>query len=904
MTENTNYTQRLNSIKSELDESFVFYTKQDVKNKLEEIYSANEEGSFSALSSLEDELLQMLKYVLKEKTELEPRLITNCDNDSMLEEIKAENKNKIKEYLVELKTVGLLNLDKLFLSSFNSLIAEYKSSKDYMERLVARLLRTKGHDENEIENTPTRVLILKQFINAFGYDAVESLATPELEEIVKSKYGTVENIKDDIFDYVQFDNIKKEASSTVDICETAEAITDFLAILRYKATTTRLSLGALKLICEVFEDEVLTPQAKNKEAYYLKDCFVNPDEIDANSFKIEKLNSLIELNKLLKSSHTAGIKEDDRQEELRRLLVLLSVFRKKFPYKDVKKRLRTVFPVFIGRDTLRLKEVKTVIDTKEVDEEGLEVIREILPVAEACLNDEERRAYEMLSTNVEIEDIDELFRIVTVFSKFSKDIPFDDVEEELSTVFPFLKDAKEITEEHIDKVARTQRNSITNDMRDTLKKLLPRIENKIEAKVEYRNEIYDLIKRRANGAIRKNERNGIYEKSLNLLKTKTCEFKLLRIANELANASFTENQSIREKLYIFAIAFGMKANSFDGKQDPSYGDIYDIEKNLFTDYYCDNIVNSLLDDKNNFVVSGRAINYKNFAEMAYLWCANKTDWSAKEKLINANKIIEECSANGKNEREFYKQKKELSTIRCKENMLQAELASTQDVVEYLLNNYPCKSKGNPFKICSASQSAGKIINEQYQLVDKLYKYEFVQNGSIENPEGQSNFKKSFYELETLCDDEQKLLKQALKRVGERIYGYEKNNRSNSRTEILVLSFYEIVLAQLIEEDQSDKPRKYVSFADYFDMFCNGAQFLFEEEEDEEKHYQYNYTGCNKRLEEAGFQTVNSKNLFDICLIFVAYKNNTNRIFNFSDEYDDMLINEAKEINELSNNTKS
>ena len=53
--------------------------------------------------------------------------------------------------------------------------------------------------------------------------------------------------------------------------------------------------------------------------------------------------------------------------------------------------------------------------------------------------------------------------------------------------------------------------------------------------------------------------------------------------------------------------------------------------------------------KANVSVDGYGINYKNFAEVTFLWCINQTQLSAKEKLKLAYDIIEFCKAKGKSE---------------------------------------------------------------------------------------------------------------------------------------------------------------------------------------------------------------------------------------------------------------
>ncbi len=63
---------------------------------------------------------------------------------------------------------------------------------------------------------------------------------------------------------------------------------------------------------------------------------------------------------------------------------------------------------------------------------------------------------------------------------------------------------------------------------------------------------------------------------------------LFKLADDLASGKFRTNGRTRKDLYMFAFAFGM-TSSF-GKDDLAYDERTDIEKNLFQDYYTDNLL--------------------------------------------------------------------------------------------------------------------------------------------------------------------------------------------------------------------------------------------------------------------------------------------------------------------------
>lgn len=120
------------------------------------------------------------------------------------------------------------------------------------------------------------------------------------------------------------------------------------------------------------------------------------------------------------------------------------------------------------------------------------------------------------------------------------------------------------------------------------------------------------------------------------------KFNLLKLADGLANGKFWMNFGTRRDLYLFAFAFGMRA--YPDKNVDDYDKTLDIEENLFFDFYADNLLRSLTvtPGTEEREPSGEGINYKNFAEIIYLYYLNQKELKAGEKIKKADKIIEEC----------------------------------------------------------------------------------------------------------------------------------------------------------------------------------------------------------------------------------------------------------------------
>lgn len=129
------------------------------------------------------------------------------------------------------------------------------------------------------------------------------------------------------------------------------------------------------------------------------------------------------------------------------------------------------------------------------------------------------------------------------------------------------------------------------------------------------------------------------------------KYGLLKLADDLAQGQFRTSGATRRDLYMFAIVYDMTYCCDESKAE-EYADS-DIEKNLFTDYYTNNlmrfITRSYKEKPSAYESnpSGQEINYKNFAEMIYIYYISK-DIEPVEKLRLSNEMIERLrnSADG------------------------------------------------------------------------------------------------------------------------------------------------------------------------------------------------------------------------------------------------------------------
>lgn len=119
------------------------------------------------------------------------------------------------------------------------------------------------------------------------------------------------------------------------------------------------------------------------------------------------------------------------------------------------------------------------------------------------------------------------------------------------------------------------------------------------------------------------------------------KYGLLKLAEDLAEGRFRAGGATRRGLYLFAVAFDM---SFYCGQDAAIRDEErDIETNLFQKYYTNNLLRFLSAKETlsayDLDPSGIGINYKNFAELCYLYVLSRPGGTPLDKLRQAESLL-------------------------------------------------------------------------------------------------------------------------------------------------------------------------------------------------------------------------------------------------------------------------
>lgn len=965
----TAFTEQLNNTKSSLDNFFKIPIREEAVGIIKEMIKVNNNTNAASLGDLDSKLLEILKndinYV-KNNSEilLDGREKVNSLFKNGFKDIKKNTEVILNyaEYVKRLK--GVKDLDELFLEKLNIVYSHYKSSADYMGRLVNRLLKYKfNYTDEMLRGVGTRVLILRHFLNVYGYDCVEEISSPELEDVVKNEFeGKIENITDDIFRYLDGTEKKSEYDK-----EYIDALVELQGTILYKSSTIQVTKELCEELCTLIHDEttlvvknkktnqvkyipkkVLTDFAKDGTATLLKDCFYEPETFLVNyikSYKAADINKIVAFTQKLNRLYAKGKKEDlesfSNIDESIRLGILFSKFLEKIGSSEEMLMLFSIaFPNIVLQRGNCLEECIT--------EEGLKTIK--------CIK---------------------------------------------------------------------QSNIIKNkEQLDKIRNLLAEGEKCLEAedRKQYQSLLYKKIGERYNGATNPSKKDSLYKKINELLDIKRTEYRMLKVVDDLANARFSSQGKTREYIYIFAIAFEMTYGTEDTdlqkelyKEDPRSTEyLTDIEKNLFFDYYSDNIVNNYrriagLEDgsSTDIMIDGHGINYKNFSEIAFLWCLNRNVSSA-EKLKTAYEIIRYCKENGKNIDEFYKtdlhnKSKDVLTQVYRDKYRSANIITVDQIKTFLINNFPCRFEGNITRINEENRTAKEFQRKLEAVINRFMtaiedslllddenefssdelrqkriemltadlktdiEYYFKLNMYLQenrcknccrskkthfplcpeyfNPYGENekrinscedyytryknssksadeekefkkevskivdgfvgqrqHFKRSFSNICDLCSEDQKDLKKLLIKIKKRVVSDDKNEihfESASRTAVMSLCYYLMILMNWKNREEDIIIHK---FEDYFNMFCNGRSFVVETEFEEfdwyelknvpeivvlnelkDNYLEIKFLGANSLLKQCGYQKVNSKNILDICLIFLAYKDNYKQIYSSEEE---------------------
>lgn len=939
----TDYTHQLVDAKKRLDKFLRIVVREDAMRIIDEMKNILlEKTRWTSIGDKQAELLKILENVPEymDKYYIEKPDGTRAPRELIRSfRYEGENKERIDKaikaysyYANKLNSIVEINkdIDVLFLEKLNAIFSEYKSSTEYITRLVKRLLRYNVESDDTFnEADTTRVLILKQFIKQFGwFEDIKEFDVKDVQTLVKEKYdGKYKLIDDDIFvNCINQNALWYERQITEGFID---SIAKMQGIVKYKAPFIKMDSDVCEMIKFIINKDKLIEEAKLKEAKFLSECFEDSHyNIDLEWFK---------------KPEDVGVNNE---------------------FCDVLCR---------------------VVESERLTSEAMDGKAKTI---KKCFKDG------ILPSG------DESFK------------SFDEIEITSEMCKYFYKILRKGTNEE-DKRSKAAKNGTAKTLAECFAVYEPdmRITSINSIVMYFYKRIYDeLDKRVENCTVKPSTYNDatkkggdLYEK--NRKKMGFYNFELLEIVDELSKARFSSRGKTREYLYVFAIAFDIRMIE-NGHPER----ITDIEKNLFWDYYADNIVNNLpkvagFGDSSDVFIDGYGINYKNFAEVIFLWSLEQKNMTPAGRLKKAYEIIEDCKNKGKTEAEFLDDNSKAfdkKTEIYKDEFSIIKGLPEEKLKEYIIKKYPCKSNDSGImQICSEHRTAEEIIQEQEKKVNNLLKkveedllsdvteedllwrfsedsiladffneYEYLTNNRCKNCPKKSksvfpyckkyfdefsceekdeseirgkktvilkncggfyvryldnhckkvqellehnvhlkvksfkpveeHFKKSFSKVNELCNDNQESLKLLLNRIKDRLQADttgEIHFKNVSRTTMIALCFYEFVLINWVRRLANDTIIG--AFEKVYDSFCKGTVFAIKSFDVEGKKREdfeiIEYEGANSRLVRAGYQPIDPKNIFDIYLIYIAYRDNFLPIYSSQDDALIDLYSEYKNI---------
>ena len=266
-------------------------------------------------------------------------------------------------------------------------------------------------------------------------------------------------------------------------------------------------------------------------------------------------------------------------------------------------------------------------------------------------------------------------------------------------------------------------------------------------KKEFRNQIKNKFYTKRNGAAGKVAELYKYdvrdaERALNTDRT------LLDICNDLANARFGANGKPKKNIYYFAFMFGMKV-PMDGRY--AVDEEHDMVKNLFYDYYADDLLRFLEDEYNdpkvtdrNSEPTGEGVNYKNYAECIYVYYLNHAELGTPgERLDKAERLIDRCARNGRGAAP--QQRGDGSTQYYRRLAVEEMMEKRENELEnFVCTNYTIVNPGNGenterISVSSEELTAYEKIAEMSR--DIIDKYILAYDGLIEPEDKKENLSK-------------------------------------------------------------------------------------------------------------------------------------------------------------------
>lgn len=377
-------------------------------------------------------------------------------------------------------------------------------------------------------------------------------------------------------------------------------------------------------------------------------------------------------------------------------------------------------------------------------------------------------------------------------------------------------------------------------------------------------------------------------------KKPTGPYGLLKIVDDLAKANFRTGGGTKKSLYLFAMVYGMTYYSGNENSTEIIDYKTDIETRLFRDYYSNNFMRFISETYSENLceyeldTSGQGINYKNYAEMVYLYYITKP-LSPQDKIRLSCEMIETIQkkyAEASHSSEHRIPKRDTVDYRNLFKGNHEDSLFCEDILElpesnfvrFILENYNCmmqgKQTGNELQLeaeqTSAFREYRKIIDGILALGVPLEKCNYglwLTDVASFLKKGYSNIcdrnpdidKERFEEFMRLILGINRFLGHTAKEsISSQNEDQEWSETSKMKTRALfVPSAAEITRTSMIVAyyyyynafHENDSREQWQSFEEVFNSFKQDIDI---------------------RLNEAHYQPLSSKNIFDVLVTFSSY----------------------------------
>ncbi|MCD7708765.1 MAG: hypothetical protein LUI02_02695, partial [Clostridiales bacterium] len=347
----------------------------------------------------------------------------------------------------------------------------------------------------------------------------------------------------------------------------------------------------------------------------------------------------------------------------------------------------------------------------------------------------------------------------------------------------------------------------------------------------------------------------------------------LKAADDLAAGKFRAGGATRRNLYLFAMAYGMTYSS-DGKADART----DIETNLFRDYYSNNLMRFITEDyKGNLSEfelnpSGQGINYKNFAEMIYLYYISKK-CSPQEKIKLSSEMISRVQDSQFKQGHFDMDKAGGTGlyrgifINAEGKIFSKDVLSfnEKEFEKFICRNYDCDTFAGSYETKGVSiDSKTGVLQLETEQNSALREYKHIiddLNGLGISPEScdyglwftdVAAFKKKGYE--NICDRNPDIDRDKFGEFMEMLAAID--------------SFMKFAPDPDLTADAVTRTSMIVAYYYYYNAYYEGKH------NDKWKNFREVFNdfkeGIDPKLEAAYYQPLSGKNIFDVLVVFSSY----------------------------------